>query len=437
MSPYRTVQRKRDGFELTPAEITSFMNGYRDGHVAEYQVAAFLMAVFFRGLTTAELHALVEVMLRSGDTVVLDDVPGIKVDKHSTGGVGDKVSLILAPLVASLGVPVPMMSGRGLGHSGGTVDKLESIPGFRTDLTLAAFRAQMKKLGCALIAQTDEIAPLDRSLYALRDVTATVESIPLIASSIMSKKLAEGLDALVLDVKAGNGAFMPEPARAEELARTMIAIGESYGKRVVAYITAMDRPLGTAVGNALEVIESVECLRGGGPADLREVTLTLAAEMVMLGDGAPDRDAARSMAAAALDDGRALERFRQIVRAQGGDVSAIDDTDRLPAAPIRVDVAAARTGTVTAIDVRAIGLAAVALGAGRANLKAVIDPAVGFLVHVKPGDSVERGHAIAQVHAADEDSAARAVTELSAAITIGDGDAAFLPLIGPRITASR
>jgi pyrimidine-nucleoside phosphorylase/thymidine phosphorylase len=437
MSPYRTVQRKRDGFELTPAEITSFMNGYRDGHVAEYQVAAFLMAVFFRGLTTAELHALVEVMLRSGDTVVLDDVPGIKVDKHSTGGVGDKVSLILAPLVASLGVPVPMMSGRGLGHSGGTVDKLESIPGFRTDLTLAAFRAQMKELGCALIAQTDEIAPLDRSLYALRDVTATVESIPLIASSIMSKKLAEGLDALVLDVKAGNGAFMPEPARAEELARTMIAVGESYGKRVVAYITAMDRPLGTAVGNALEVIESVECLRGGGPADLREVTLTLAAEMVMLGDSAPDRDAARSMAAAALDDGRAFERFRQIVRAQGGDVSAIDDTDRLPAAPIRVDVAAARTGTVTAIDVRAIGLAAVALGAGRANLKAVIDPAVGFLVHVKPGDSVERGHAIAQVHAADGDSAARAVTELSAAITIGDGDAAFLPLIGPRITASR
>jgi pyrimidine-nucleoside phosphorylase len=436
MPPYRTVQRKRDGFELTPDEITAFMNGYRDGRIQDYQVAAFLMAVFFRGLSATELSALVEVMLRSGEVVSLDDVPGVKVDKHSTGGVGDKVSIVLAPLVASLGVPVPMMSGRGLGHSGGTVDKLESIPGFRTDLTLPELRAQMRALGCALIAQTEEITPLDRSLYALRDVTATVESIPLIASSIMSKKLAEGIDALVLDVKTGNGAFMTDTAQAERLARTMIGIGRSYGKKVVAYMTAMDRPLGSAVGNALEIVESIAALRGGGPPDLREVTLTLAAEMLVLGDTAPDLDAGRTLAAAALDDGRALDCFRRIVEAQEGDVSTIDDPGRLPHAPVRRDVNADSAGVITALDVRAIGLAAVGLGAGRSSLGAKIDPAVGLLVPLKPGQRIERGDALATIHARDEASAERAAAELKAAITIGEEFVEPLPLIGARIDDS-
>jgi pyrimidine-nucleoside phosphorylase len=434
MTPYRTVQRKRDGLELTPDEIAAFMNGYREGHVEDYQVAAFLMAVFFQGMTPSELKALVDVMLRSGEVVDLGEVPGIKVDKHSTGGVGDKVSLVLAPLVASLGVPVPMMSGRGLGHSGGTVDKLESIPGFTTTLSLDAFRAQMKRLGCALIAQTDEVAPLDRSLYALRDVTATVESIPLIASSIMSKKLAEGLDGLVLDVKTGNGAFMTDPEQAAELARTMIAIGASHGKRVVARMTAMDRPLGVAVGNALEVAESVDALRGGGPPDLREVTLSLAAEMLVLGEAAPDSDAALTMAAAALDDGRALEMFRRIVEAQGGDVAAIDDTTRLPTASVRHEVHAAADGTVEAMDVRGIGLAAVSLGVGRVHKNADIDPAVGFHVNVKPGDRVVRDQPIATVFARDDASGRQAAAELTAAISIGEGSPDILPLIGARLT---
>jgi len=436
MTPYEIVRRKRDGFELTPAELTAFLGGYQTGHVEDSQMAAFLMAVFFRGMAPAELGALVDIMLRSGEVVRLDAVPGIKVDKHSTGGVGDKVSLVLAPLVSSLGVPVPMMSGRGLGHSGGTVDKLESIPGFTTDLSLDAFRAQIERLGCALIAQTDQIAPLDRSLYAMRDVTATVESIPLIASSIMSKKLAEGLDALVLDVKMGNGAFMTDPDGAEALAKAMIGIGETYGKRVVARMTAMDRPLGNAVGNALEVVESVEALEGGGPADLREVTLALAAEMLVLGNVASELDEALALAIAALDDGRALEQFRRIVEAQGGDVAVIDDTGRLPHASVEREVLAARAGVIAAMDVRAIGMAAVELGAGRARRDAQLDPAVGFLVFSKPGDRVECGDTMAIVHARGEDSASGAAAALAAAITIADsGDESSLPLLGPRIVA--
>ncbi|MGH7576051.1 MAG: thymidine phosphorylase, partial [Longimicrobiales bacterium] len=279
----RRIARKRDGEELGADEIREFFDEFAAGRVPEYQMSAFLMAVFFRGMTPAELRALVDVMLRSGVVADLGAIPGVKVDKHSTGGVGDKVSIVLAPLVASLGVVVPMMSGRALGHTGGTVDKLESIPGFRTDLTFAEYRAQLERIGCALIAQTAEIAPLDRRLYALRDVTATVEAIPLIASSIMSKKLAEGIDALVLDIKEGDGAFIPERERAIELARTMIEIGRAYGRRVVALVTAMDRPLGHAVGNALEVEEAVLVLRGEGPGDVREVTLALAVEMLLLG----------------------------------------------------------------------------------------------------------------------------------------------------------
>lgn len=433
MTPSQIVRRKREGEELSAAEIRTFFEAYAAGDVEEYQMSAFLMAVFFRGMNPSELSALVDVMIASGAVADLSAVPGVKVDKHSTGGVGDKVSIVLAPLVASLGVPVPMMSGRGLGHTGGTVDKLETIPGFRTDLTMREYADQMGRIGCALIAQTQEVAPLDRRLYALRDVTATVESIPLIASSIMSKKLAEGIDALVLDVKMGSGAFMPEQARAEELARTMIGIGAASGKRVVALLTAMDRPLGYAVGNALEIEECVMLLRGEGPEDVREVTLALAAEMLVLGGAADDTRAAREQAAAALHDGRALEKMRVIIEAQGGNSMVLDDPAILPQAEARRVVKAPRGGTVTRMDVRAIGEAAVELGAGRRTLDAAVDPAVGFHITVKPGDDVEPGQPIATVHARDGAAAETSARRLLEAIVIGEEPAAPLPLIVRRI----
>jgi pyrimidine-nucleoside phosphorylase len=434
LTPAQLVRRKREGEELAPAEMRAFFDGYAARHVEEYQMAAFLMAVFFRGLTRSELDVLVSVMLDSGSVADLSHVAGVKVDKHSTGGVGDKVSIVLAPLVACLGVPVPMMSGRGLGHTGGTLDKLETIPGFRTDLSLREYAAQMEAIGCALIGQTAEIAPLDRRLYALRDVTATVESIPLIASSIMSKKLAEGIDALLLDVKVGNGAFIPDRERARELARTMIAIGAGRGRRVVALLTAMDRPLGHAVGNALEVEECVLVLQGRGPADLRELTLEQAAEMLVLGGAAPDVDSARSKAAAALDDGRALEKMRAIIRAQGGNDAVLDDPAILPQAAVRRVVTASVEGTVTEMDVRAIGEAAVGLGAGRATLDSAIDPGVGFHITVKPGDEVRRGEPLATVYADREESGEAAAARLVAAIRIGDGAPDPLPLVVERIT---
>ncbi len=399
-------------------------------------MSAFLMAVYFQGLDADELATLVDVMLRSGAVVDFTGLPGRRVDKHSTGGVGDKVSLVLAPLVSSLGVAVPMMSGRGLGHTGGTLDKLESIPGFRTDLTLDRFRAQVERLGCALIGQTGEIAPLDRELYALRDVTATVESIPLIASSIMSKKVAEGIDGLVLDVKRGGGAFLPDLERSLELARTMIGIGRAYGREVVALVTAMDRPLGVAVGNALETEEAIASLRGGGPADLRELTVELAAEMLCLGRAAQTVAEGRSRATEALDDGRALEQMRRIVEAQGGDPAVLDAPERLRSADVRRDVTAEHAGTVHAVDARAIGEAAVALGAGRATRDSVIDPGVGFHVYARPGQAVRSGERLATVFAASEESAAIAARRLAAAIHLGEGPApSVLPLISHRVDA--
>jgi pyrimidine-nucleoside phosphorylase len=435
LTPAQLVRRKREGEELAPAEITAFFGGYAAGAVAEYQMAAFLMAVYFRGMSATELDALVEVMLGSGSVVDLSAIPGVKVDKHSTGGVGDKVSIVLAPLVSALGVPVPMMSGRGLGHTGGTVDKLETIPGFRTDLSLGEFHEQMGRLGCALIAQTSEVAPLDRRLYALRDVTATVESVPLIASSIMSKKLAEGIDALVLDVKLGSGAFMPDRERATKLARTMIGIGRARGREVVALLTAMDRPLGHAIGNAIEVEECVLALRGGGPADLRQLTVELAAEMLVLGGGAPDAAAGRVAAAAALDDGRALDKMRAIIEAQGGNPAVLDDPAILPQAPVRRVVELPHGGRVRELDVRAIGEAAVMLGAGRQALGGAIDAAVGLRLTVKPGDEVAAGEPVGTVYARTADAAEEAVRRVVAAISMGGGGGA-LPLIVDRLTAA-
>jgi len=434
MTPYEVIRRKRDGGELSSDELRAFLDGYARGSIEEYQMAAFLMAVFFVGLTDAELATLVDVMLRSGVVVDLSDVPGTKVDKHSTGGVGDKVSLVLAPLVASLGVPVPMMSGRGLGHTGGTVDKLETIPGFRMELGLDEYRAQMERIGCALIAASPEIAPLDRRLYALRDVTGTVESIPLIASSIMSKKLAEGIDALVLDVKVGNGAFMDDEARARQLARTMIAIGRAHDRTVVARLTAMDRPLGHAIGNALEVEEAIAALHGGGPADLREVTVALAAEMLMLGGRADSLEDGAARARTALDEGRALDKMREVIEAQGGNPSVLDDPAILPQAEVQLVFEAPQEGTILAMDTRAIGVAAVELGAGRATLGARIDPSAGFHLTAKPGDRVERGQPLATIHARTNALAEQAARRLQAAIRIGEGDATPLPLLGERIT---
>jgi len=395
---YELIHRKRDGHAIPPEAIAELVRGFTAGEIPDYQMAAFCMAVFFRGMDDAEVAALTRAMLESGDVLDLSEVPGRKVDKHSTGGVGDKISLPLAPLVAACGVRVPMVSGRGLGHTGGTLDKLEAIPGFRVDLPVERFRAQVAELGCCLIGQTARIAPADRRLYALRDVTATVESIPLIAGSIMSKKLAEGIDGLVLDVKVGGGAFMKTLDDARRLAQALAAIGRGMGKRVTALLTDMSQPLGRAVGNALEVEESLEILRGGGPADVRALTVELGAEMLLLGDAAPTIGEGRSSIEAAIADGRGLARFRAIVEAQGGDPRAVDDPARLPRSSTLVDVPAPAAGFVEAIDAEGIGLAAMALGAGRARVEDRIDPAAGIVVHKRLGDRVDRGEPLCTLH---------------------------------------
>jgi pyrimidine-nucleoside phosphorylase len=396
--PYEIIHRKRDGKPVPPDAVAELVRGYTAGTVPDYQMAAFCMAVFFRGMSAAELGALVEAMLRSGDVLDLSDIPGAKVDKHSTGGVGDKVSLALAPLAAACGVKVPMVSGRGLGHTGGTLDKLESIPGFRTDLPVERFREIVAGAGACLIGQTERIAPADRKLYALRDLTATVESIPLIAASIMSKKLAEGIDGLVLDVKVGSGAFMKRPEDARRLAETLAAIGAGMGKEVSALITDMDQPLGRAVGNALEVREAVDLLHDEGPRDLREVTVELTAEMLLLAGVASGREEALRKVNGAIGDGRGFLKLCEIVEAQGGDPDALADPALLPRADRTVEVAAEARGVVQAIDAEAIGLAGMALGAGRARLEDRVDPAAGLVLHRKVGDPVEAGETIATLH---------------------------------------
>jgi pyrimidine-nucleoside phosphorylase len=430
----RLIERKRDGGSLAPSEWQELIRAYSAGEVPDYQLAALLMAIYFRGMTRAETNALTDAMLDSGSRLDLSDMTSGRVDKHSTGGVGDKVSLILAPLIAELGVVVPMMSGRGLGHTGGTLDKLESIPGFRTNLPLAAARAQLDELGCALIGQTGEIAPADKKLYALRDATGTVEAIPLISASIMSKKLAEGLTGLVLDIKSGSGAFLPELDRDIELARTMIELGADRGCPVVALVTAMDRPLGNTCGNALEVREAIEFLNGSPPADLAEVTYALGAEMLLLAGAVSSREDAHARMREAIGSGRAANRFRAIIAAQGGDPRVVDDVSLLPAAPVQVEYAASRTGVVQHVTPRSIGHGIVALGGGRRAMHDVIDPSVGFDILVKPNASVEAGDVIAIVHAADQAGAEIGRSILDEAIGIGDGSVQLLPLVSHRIT---
>jgi pyrimidine-nucleoside phosphorylase len=427
------IRKKRNGQALTPAEIDWMVAGIGSGEVPDYQWSALLMAILWRGMEGDETAALTDAMMRSGSVVDLSAIPGLKVDKHSTGGVGDKTSLILAPIAAAAGVPVPMVSGRGLGHTGGTLDKIEAIPGFRIDLDLDRYRAVLNECGLVMIGQTAEIAPADKRLYALRDATATVESIPLISASIMSKKLAEGIDGLVLDVKAGNGAFMETLVDARRLAQTMVDIGRSLGKRMRALITRMDQPLGKAVGNAIEVAESVACLRGEGPDDLIDLSLELAAEMIVMAGRAADLGEAREVGRRTISDGTALDRFRRVVAAQGGDPRVVDDPGRLTLARSTAEIPAPRSGVVQSLLARPIGQATMLLGAGRARVDSVIDPAVGVILHKKVGDQVESGEPLCTVLINDTTARDAALALIRDAYTIGDALVTVPPLIIERL----
>jgi pyrimidine-nucleoside phosphorylase/thymidine phosphorylase len=392
------IRKKRDGGELSREELAHIVEGYTKGEVPDYQVSAFLMAVYFSGLQDNEVGDLTDLIMCSGVKLDLSAIPGVKVDKHSTGGVGDKTSLIVAPLVAAAGVLVPMISGRGLGHTGGTLDKLESIPGFNTRLTTDEFRAALSAVGSALVGQTDELAPADRLLYALRDATATVESIPLIAASIMSKKMVEGIDALVLDVKTGSGAFMKKQTDARRLAQAMVAIGRRMSKKVIALITDMDQPLGNAVGNSLEVMEAVNTLRNQGPADLTELSIELSARMLMLADADKTYEQANEQCKALLENGQALEKFRQMIAQQGGDATVIDAFEKLPTSSAEYSVTSPRGGFVSRIQAEEIGTAAMLLGAGREKLDSKIDHGVGIVLERKVGERVEAGEALCTLY---------------------------------------
>jgi pyrimidine-nucleoside phosphorylase len=417
------IRKKRDGQALQRVEIETFVHGAVHGTWPDYQLASLLMAIFWRGMNPEETADLTRAMTHSGHRLDWSDLPGPKVDKHSTGGVGDKTSLVLAPLAACCGVLVPMMSGRGLGHSGGTLDKLAAISGFRSQLSVAEMRLALRQVGCVLIGQTADIAPADRRLYALRDVTATVESIPLITASILSKKLAEGISGLVLDVKAGQGAFMKTRDNALSLARSLIAGGQANGMRTEALITAMDAPLGRAVGNALEVKEAIEVLQGAGPADVELLSVILAARMLMVGDmtvSFEDEGHAEAMIRKALSSGQGLAKFQQIIAQQGGDPRVVDDVKLLPRAPHQFLLRAERTGYVTGINAEKIGLAAMHLGAGRAHVDDIIDPSVGCVIQAGPGTIVRSGDVLVEVHYRAEDRLAVATPLFRQAWSIGD-----------------
>jgi pyrimidine-nucleoside phosphorylase/thymidine phosphorylase len=398
------IHRKRDGEELSPEEITYLVDAYTRNEIPEYQMSAFLMATFFSGMSDREVSALTDSMVRSGETLDLSGIPGVKVDKHSTGGVGDKTSLIAAPLAAAAGAVVPMISGRALGHTGGTLDKLESIPGFRTDLTIEEFRDLLVKHKLAFIGQTPEITPADGKLYALRDATATVESIPLIASSIMSKKLAVGLDALILDVKVGSGAFMKRQVDARRLAQMMVGIGRRLDKRVQALITDMNQPLGYAIGNALEIMEVSQTLQNAGPEDLSKISLELAARMIFLGKITKTLDEARQIALKHLLDGSGYRKFKEVIQAQGGNPQVLDRFDLLPNATGVREIASPRAGFVSAIEAEYIGLASSMIGAGRNTKEDTIDPAVGVILEVKVGSKVESGAVLCRLYYTGEEN---------------------------------
>jgi pyrimidine-nucleoside phosphorylase len=430
------IAKKRDGYEHKEGEIRRLIGALIAGDLADYQMTAWLMASFLRGLSDAETNELTDAMLRSGDVLDLSSIPGVKVDKHSTGGVGDKVSLCLAPMVAACGVPVPMVSGRGLGHTGGTLDKLEAIPGFRVDLSTDAFVAAVRDIGVSMIGQTAQIAPADKKIYALRDVTATVECIPLIVASILSKKLAEGIDALVLDVKVGRGAFMKDADRARELAEALVRVGSRAGKQVVALLTNMSAPLGLTIGNALETREAIEVLHGKGPDDLVACTLALGAEMLVLGGKAHDAAHGEELLREGVASGRAAAKMRALIQAHHGDPRVVDEPDRLPRAPVTLDVSAERAGWVTGVDPLELGLSAVALGAGRTRADQVVDHDVGLELLVRCGDKVKKGTPLLRIHARSRAAAKEIEPRVRAAFTLADTSFPSPPLILGRIDAA-
>ena len=434
--PQEIIAHKRDGLALSRAEVEQFVSEVVSGEFKDYQSSALLMAILLKGMTPEETVWLTEAMMRSGRIVDLPEITRPKVDKHSTGGVGDKVSLILAPLVAACGLCVPMMSGRGLGHTGGTLDKLEAIPGFRTELTDVEYRAQLASLHQAMIGQSADIVPADRKLYALRDVTATVESIPLICSSILSKKMAEGIDSLVLDVKCGLGAFMKTEVEARQLSESLVAISASMGKPTTAILTRMDEPLGHMIGNSLEVIESIDCLRGKGPADLMEVTYALCAEMLILGGIQSNREDAMSALKAAIDSGAALEGFRALVEAQGGDGAVVDDYNCLPRTEKTKDISLNNGSPmyVEGLDARSFGDAACLLGAGRVSTDSIIDPSVGIELLKKVGHIVQANEAIVRIHYQGRDSLEAAEARLENAIKLSVEKPVVSSLIIDRIS---
>jgi pyrimidine-nucleoside phosphorylase len=427
------IASKRDGEHLADSDIARLIDALMTGALADYQMAAWLMAVFFRGLDDAETSALTDAMLRSGRVLDLSAIPGVKVDKHSTGGVGDKVSIALAPLVAACGVPVPMVSGRGLGHTGGTLDKLEAIPGFRTQLSADDFTRIVRDVGCCMMGQTAEIAPADKRIYALRDVTATVECIPLIVASILSKKLAEGIDVLVLDVKVGRGAFMKDEATARALAQGLVRVGTRAGKRVVALLTDMDAPMGAAVGNAVETREAFDVLAGGGPPDLVECTMRLGTEMLVLSGKATGATEARAQLANAIANGAAIRVAEKMVEAQGGDARVVTNAFAMDVAPEEIVIEAPREGFVVRADALAIGLAAVSMGAGRTRADQAVDHGVGIFVEKKPGARVGRGEALARLRVRHRTRAQSIVERVRDAFTVGDAPPPPRPLVLGRV----
>lgn len=423
------LRKKRDGHALDPGEIDAFVHGVTSGEWSDYQASALLMAVVLRGMNVDETAHLTRAMVGTGAKLDWSDLPGPKVDKHSTGGVGDKTSLILAPLAGACGCIVPMMSGRGLGHTGGTLDKLEAIPGFRVDLSLDEMRRVLAKTGCVMMGQTRDVAPADKKLYSLRDVTATVESIPLITASIMSKKIAEGIDSLVMDVKCGQGAFMKTANDARALAESLVRTGAGNNVRTEAMITAMDTPLGRAVGNALEVREAIETLRGEGPRDLETLSVLLAARMVRLGGLADTMEQAEAKVCDALRSGRGLQKFGEVIEQQGGDPRVIDEPALLPDAPHAVPFLASRTGYVAEINAELVGLAAMLLGAGRDRAEDQIDPAVGIIIYARPGDEVHANDTLAEVRYVREARLPVAIVLLQEAFRVADAPPAETPLI--------
>ncbi len=433
MNVYELIKKKRDGYTLTPEEIEFLVSGYVTGTIPDYQFSAFLMSVYFAGMNTNEILALTKALLKSGTSLDLSSVPGPKIDKHSTGGVGDKVSIILAPLVAACGVVVPMISGHSLGHTGGTLDKLESIPGFRTNLSSSEFIRNLSRIGVAVAGQSSEIVPADKKIYSLRDVTATVDSIPLIAASIMSKKLAEGIQGLVLDVKTGSGAFMRERAHARRLAQTMIAIGKKMGTNVTVLITGMDQPLGRAVGNSLEIVEAIHALRGNGPRDLIELTYALGVEMLVMAGMAKEFKEGMRRLTRSIADGSALDKFRLMVKFQGGDERIIDDMSLLPTARFVDSVRANQSGWISKIDTTKIGLLLIELGGGRKKIGDTIDPAVGFIFEKKLCQRVKRGEVIVKIFANDQLRVQPLTAELAKAITVSSSPQKTQPLIVERV----